>query len=283
MMRCSPLCGRAIETFKTEGVHGLWRRGWGKLRHNMRQLTFRPYVIERRVAGERIQFLVGDLFGEDWYGPHHDPMPELDWIRAHGICAGDVVIDCGANHGFCTVLFARWAGPQGNVYAFEPLAHNMEILRENLRLNSIDTVVERAFAVGENSGTVRITPHPNASVIVKGQIDQSLEVPIVRLDDEFAGHTVNFLKIDVEGFELEVLKGATKVLSSAPRLALEVHVCMYENKVQQLRKLLALVPVDKYTQVEIQYEVDGLIRRFDPTKDSPERLATCEVAHIFCR
>jgi hypothetical protein len=106
---------------------------------------FARELINRRIAGEEIQFFVGDLFGADWC-PRHDPWPKLDWIKANGIQRGDRVIDCGANHRFFTVLVARWAGLEGLVYTFEPYQHNVEILRKNLELNKVNNVRVRPVA-----------------------------------------------------------------------------------------------------------------------------------------
>jgi hypothetical protein len=57
------------------------------------KITFKPHVIERQVAGEKIKFLVGDLFGKNWYGPHHDLSPEYEWIKENCIRRGALAID----------------------------------------------------------------------------------------------------------------------------------------------------------------------------------------------
>jgi FkbM family methyltransferase len=253
-----------------------------RLATRYRQLTFRPRIINRRIAGEEIQFFVGDLFGADWYGPRHDPWPELEWIKANGIQRGDCVIDCGANHGFTTVLFARWAGPEGLVYAFEPYQHNVEILRKNLKLNNVDNVRVRPVAVGAENATATLGIHPNAAILKNPKAGQRIaQVPLRRLDDEIDEKKVDFMKVDVEGFELEVLKGAQRILAGRPRLALEVHVCMYENKAEELEELFGLIPLANYS-VQIQPVVDGPIRDFDPKLDTPRALSGCDVVHLFC-
>src|SRR4051812_19445532 len=114
--------------------------------HRFKQLTFRPHVINRRICGEEIRFLIGDLFGAGWYGQQHDPWPELQWIKDNGIRLGDTVVDCGANHGFSSVLFSKWTGSTGEVHAIEPTAHNVEILRKNLHLNEVKNVIVHEIA-----------------------------------------------------------------------------------------------------------------------------------------
>ena len=249
-----------------------------------KQWVFRPYVIERQVLGESIQFHVGDLFGEGWYGSQHDLSCEYEWIKSNGIQPGDVVVDCGANHGFSTTLFSRWTGPRGKVYAFEPLSHNMKILEENLRLNSVSNVICRCVAVGSAASKVKITNHTNGTIFTnnppRGQ--RGVVVPLVRLDDELEAVHVNFLKVDVEGFELEVLKGARQIMASAPRLDIELHVAFYKDKESELREIFELISLDRYV-VHVQTEVDGSIVPFEKRHHTFKELSKCKVVHLFCR
>lgn len=251
--------------------------------HRFKKLTFRPKIIEREFAGDRIRFLIGDLFGEAAYGPKHQEWPELQWIKNHCIKPGHVVVDCGANHGFSTVLFAKWVGPQGKVYAFEPSGHNMAILKENLRLNGITNVICHQVAVGAASGTVAISAHPNASVVLIPGGDDSLEkVSLVKLDDVLEAETPNFLKLDVEGFELEALKGARRVLTSAPRLDLELHVAFYKDKENELSEVFDMLPLERYS-LFVQPAVDGPIVPFEKHLHTWEMLAKSDVVHLFCQ
>ena len=250
--------------------------------YRFKKLTFRPTIIDREIAGERIRFLLGDLFGEAAYGLEHTEWPELNWIKEHCIKPGDVVIDCGANHGFSTVLFAKWVGPAGRVYAFEPSSHNMALLKENLRLNGITNVICHQVAVGAASGTVSISSHPNASVVLDARADHSLEkVSLVRLDDVLEGETPNFLKLDVEGFEHEALKGAARILACAPRLDLELHIGSYEDKAKELRQVFNTILLERYS-LYIQVEVDGPIVPFQKEIHTWDALANAEVIHLFC-
>jgi FkbM family methyltransferase len=248
-----------------------------------KEWRFRPYVIDRAIAGEKLRFLIGDTFGEGWYGPQHDLSLEYEWIKARGIAPGDVVVDCGANHGFSTTLFSRWTGPLGTVHAFEPYPPNLEILRTNLELNRVDNVRVHPIALGAENGAVNLSVHSNATIQRELKPNEPSEtVPLRRLDDELGETRVDFIKVDVEGFELELLKGAQRILAGHPRLAIEVHVCIYKNKVEQLTELFDLIHLANYS-VEMQPVTDGPIRPFDPRLDTPSALSTCHVLHLFCR
>ena len=248
--------------------------------HRYKQLTFRPYVIQRHVCGDEIRFLIGDLFGEGWYGPHHDPWPELQWIKDHGIQRGDVVIDCGANHGFSTVLFSKWTGVTGMVHAIEPTQHNLEILGANLRLNNISNAVVHPVAAGESNGPIRVTDHPNASVTNDPSM-KAVPVEMRRLDDEIDDSQVNFIKIDVEGYELQVLEGASRILQTRPRLALELHINMYREPVRVIEQIFEKLSSLGYSMF-VQTKVDGPICSFDDQRHSRVHLAECEIVHLFC-
>jgi FkbM family methyltransferase len=247
-----------------------------------RQATFRPYVRPIAFAGEDLKFHVGDLFGEDMYGPHHTHWPELEWVKRFGIRRGDTVVDCGANHGFSTVLFSRWAGPEGCVHAFEPFGHNMRILQKNLALNNATNVRCHEAAVGAARGQVTISAHSNARIVSASHRPRAVQqVPIVTLDDVLGDAPVAFIKIDVEGHEQAVLEGARSLLANRPRLDVELHVAFYAEPVRDLEAVLNLIPLASYT-THIQPDVDGPIVRYDPAKHTTEALARSEVVHLFC-
>jgi hypothetical protein len=158
----------------------------------------------------------------------------------------------------------------------------VEILRKNLELNNVNNVRVRPVAAGAESATAPLIIHPNAAIARSPKPGQRVvPVPVRRLDDEIDEKRVDFIKIDVEGFELEVLKGAQRILAGHPRLALEVHVFMDENKAEELEELFELIPLANYS-VQIQPVVDGPIRGFDPKLDTPRALSGCDVVHLFC-
>jgi FkbM family methyltransferase len=250
--------------------------------YRFRQWLFRPNTIKLSVSGEVIDFFIGDMFGKEVYSAKHDFNEEFNWIKRYGIRENDVVVDCGANHGLSTVLFARWAGPRGEVHAFEPLSHNVSILERNLLINGIKNVVVHREALGAQNGEATISLHPNASIVTVAEGTPTERVPLARLDDFPLSKPIAFLKIDVEGFETEVLRGARRILGTAPRLDLEIHVFLFTDKVDRLREIFSLIPVERYA-IDIQHEFEGSITRFDPVRDSPEALSTRYVIHLFCR
>jgi FkbM family methyltransferase len=136
---------------------------------------------------------------------------ELDLCR-QVLQPGDVVLDVGANIGSHTLAFADAVGPAGVVHAFEPQRVVFQTLCANVALNSLTHVVTHQVALGEQPGTVRIPPLDYARLNNYGgvSLDNSTEgepVPRIRLDDlELAA--CKLIKVDVEGMEAQVLRGA---------------------------------------------------------------------------
>jgi FkbM family methyltransferase len=125
-----------------------------------------------------------------------------------------VVLDVGANIGFFTVGLAHGAGAR--VYAFEPMPANLERLRENVAANDLgERVVVTRVALGVGPGEVWLAPEPgeadtgNAAQADPGA-DGAVRVEVRSLDavaEELAIDRCDLVKIDVEGAELEVLRG----------------------------------------------------------------------------
>jgi FkbM family methyltransferase len=141
---------------------------------------------------------------------------------------GDVVVDIGAHIGWYATIASSLV-QEGKVIAFEPYPTNASTLKENLRLNHCDNVSVMECALGEQSGTTSLASHEGDSGSVTALTwahEGRSEVPITTLDDvddalDFG--PVALVKIDVEGWEGHVIGGATKTLSRAKRVLVEIN------------------------------------------------------------
>jgi len=129
-----------------------------------------------------------------------------------------VIVDVGANIGYTTLNFAKRIGSNGTVYSFEPDPLNHERCLKNIKLNQYQNIKLIKKGLGSISGSfnLEIATENNRG---GNRINQSSEIgdyniiEVTTLDSEIPdGLSVNLIKIDVEGFELEVLKGASKIL-----------------------------------------------------------------------
>lgn len=158
--------------------------------------------------------------------------PEVWACLMSEVKKGDVVADVGAYVGVYTVCVANRIGSTGRMIAFEPDPKNAAILTDHVRLNGLeDRVKIVAAAVGSHNGFVEFSSNQSESHVSLAESDHSTSnlqrVPAVTLDHIFANDKLDVLKIDVEGFEEMVLRGAENLLtdpSRCPRtIFIEVH------------------------------------------------------------
>ncbi len=153
------------------------------------------------------------------------------------VASGAVVLDVGANLGAYTMLFGQWVGPGGRVVAFEPAPEARRGLERHVAINGLgDRVTVRAEAVSAAAGITRFRangPHGDnrivgldAGTLTAGA--RVLDVATTSIDAFCREHGLRpgVIKIDVEGAELDVLKGARDVIAAAGpdlRLFVEMH------------------------------------------------------------
>jgi FkbM family methyltransferase len=147
-----------------------------------------------------------------------------EYIKSH-LKEGSIFVDVGANVGYYTLIASRLVGSRGRVYAVEPAPSTAAILRLNVRLNKLDNVIiiEKAAWFTKEKLILRIpgSDYGYASV-VRGD-GKNMLVEACPLDEllQDVDH-IDILKIDVEGAEYEVLKGAKNTLHKTKCIVLEL-------------------------------------------------------------
>jgi FkbM family methyltransferase len=129
---------------------------------------------------------------------------------------GWTVVDVGANIGVFTVPLANMVGPSGVVVAIEPQRQLFQMLNGNLALNEIMNVIAMHAALGEKAGRIKV---PSIKYAAPGNFggvelgEGGETVQMLTLDQILEGKAVDFIKIDVEGMEREVIAGGARTLS----------------------------------------------------------------------
>jgi FkbM family methyltransferase len=151
------------------------------------------------------------------------------WARMmSAVSPGNVVVDVGAYVGLYTIALAQRTGPTGRVYSFEPDPQNCAVLGKHVELNKVsDRVVVHQLAVGDKDGFVPFTGGRDSQSFVGASSSAPETVCMTRLDTILPSERIDVLKVDVEGFEENVLKGAEILLSDKDRkprmIFIEVH------------------------------------------------------------
>jgi len=154
---------------------------------------------------------------------------------------GDCAIDVGGHIGFFTMQMAAMVGPGGRVYAFEPFDANADLLERSIAENGFgDRILFQRAAAGAASGTATLT-FPvetlnsggayllrNGSAPLAG--NRKKDVPVVALDALEMRRPIRFIKMDVEGAEPQVVRGATRLIKEdRPVILSELHPTQLER------------------------------------------------------
>lgn len=156
---------------------------------------------------------------------------------------GDIFIDVGANIGLMSIHASKIVGDTGKVYSFEAHPNTAKILQRNVELNDATNVeiLQQALGSEKSTGKIYSNLHINrgGASLLKPEIDsECFDVDIIRFDDFYNAFylpAIKLVKMDIEGFELEALKGFGDVLKSrnAPVLIIE---CSEERENFESRK-----------------------------------------------
>ena len=187
-------------------------------------------------------------------------------IFAQDLKEGDVFYDIGANVGFFSVIAAKLVGNIGKVYAFEPGGENAASIRYNAGLNKFEQIEVIEKAVSITSGTAQLLlaqysgGHAFATADVPPDLAGETTVDLVSIDELIIQQQIvppNFIKVDVEGAELDVLKGMQETIKTyQPTIIYEVDDgdrIAYERKYRELATFFESLDY-QVNQAENSYE-----------------------------
>jgi transketolase len=142
---------------------------------------------------------------------------------------GDTVLDIGAYKGDTALFFAHHVGETGRVYAFEPVKSNLKVLKENAEENKmIKIIVPVNAGVGGSEGKTKVISGSNGSPwAFLEELKEGQETEILTIDSFVSSNNltkVDFIKMDVEGLETDVISGAARTISKfQPKMAVAIY------------------------------------------------------------
>lgn len=148
------------------------------------------------------------------------------------------ILDCGANIGLAAIYF-KSIYPKARITGFEPDEQAFAALQQNLKSFNYQDIELVKKAVWTTDTGVKYVAHGGTGGRIEEGEAKSIAIPSVRLKDILEKEQIDFLKIDIEGAELEVIKDCEPVLHKAQNIFIEYH--SMANAPQQLHVLLQLL------------------------------------------
>jgi FkbM family methyltransferase len=206
-------------------------------------------LITRKVEN----FLIHDVYNS--MSAHEDEIIEHFTPKE-----GDVVIDVGAAFGFYTIIGAKRVGTKGKVFAIEAQRDSFKMLNRNIKLNRLSNVKTLNYAI--YSKEMKVKFYSSYSIMPEsagGHTNKYVEVNANTLDyilqqEEITD--VNWIKIDVEGAEFEVLKGSSNVLSKSKDIALLIEVHNLSGGTNLYRPIIEFLNLYNF-KIEFEKSHDG--------------------------
>jgi FkbM family methyltransferase len=154
------------------------------------------------------------------------------------------VVDIGAHIGMYTILAAEKVGKTGKVVAIEPELKNYKQLTENIDLNGLKNIIFENIALADYNGSGKLylgSFSESHSLIVPEDKNSYIEVPVKTLDnllEELNIKKVDIIKIDTEGAEVPILKGAEKTLKANPGCRVILASYHYPSQIKEVSQFL---------------------------------------------
>jgi len=158
---------------------------------------------------------------------------------------GEVVVDVGANIGYYALMEAKLVGDEGTVYAIEPVPKNFKLLEKNVKINRYRSIELYHHAIGDYDGksTMYVSPLSNWHAMndISGT-GKTIEVDMFKLDTFLKGKPYpSLIRMDLEGFEYQVLQGLKNTLAEEKPLILFIeyhpHIMKREESLELLKQL----------------------------------------------
>ncbi|MEX2226518.1 MAG: FkbM family methyltransferase [Dehalococcoidia bacterium] len=255
---------RVTRRFKPKGAHRLLTTVYSPERRAANHFeVIRPYGNNLRMLLDTSSFIEWQIF---FYGRYE---PEIVELIRETCKPGGTAIDAGANVGCHALIMAECAGEQGRVIALEPHARVFERLRANVAMNGLQQIETLRTAAGAESGTMQLyapaSTHHGAgkATMYEGNLAldpyaasamECADVPVTTIDRvmfERECERLDLIKIDVEGHEMPVLRGARETIARfRPSVIFEYTAEYWLNAGANFADVRAFFEVQRY---ELRY------------------------------
>jgi FkbM family methyltransferase len=174
---------------------------------------------------------------------------------------GENALDIGGNIGLQSIRMSKCVGSNGKIYAFEPLTYLQEKFKKNVQLNRVDNVVLIPYALSNEEGDLEFTININSYnqgtfSLTHNSNGAEKQVVNIKIADNLPEiqnlNTLSLIKIDVEGFEFQIIKGLEKTIQKhRPRIIFEYDENYWKNSGQKIEDCYSFFSSLNYTIYQI--------------------------------
>jgi FkbM family methyltransferase len=178
---------------------------------------------------------------------------------------GDVLIDVGANEGYISVPLALKVGRKGHIFSIEPHPANVAVLQENIHMNYLRNVTVVPKAASDMHGVLEFSGDRAWGTLIGCHIkDKKTKVNVDFLDNMIPGSfksLIKLIKIDAEGNEIQVIRGAKNlILSARPTIAFEVNLSLLAYVDISINEIFHFFEKNNY---RLFMEKEGMLKTFE--------------------
>jgi len=202
-------------------------RGYNKCANLLRKTLPERNIAIKLNSDAVFEFPYGDGYWSKLLDRAYSYEDELALLFRDSVDVDYTFIDCGANYGYWSVLVSSKPFGAHKAIAIEPSAQNFPKLANNARVND-NRFEAMKCAIGSSRGTARLTGTKHEAFSIAGDQSAGEEVPVIALDDliddgKLSASGKYLIKLDVEGVEIEAIKGGTRLLQTDSVVLCEEH------------------------------------------------------------
>lgn len=186
--------------------------------------NFKTYTVQHNYCGHPLKLTIADELAKGWYDCDWPKLQEIEFLKNKTLKEGSLVFDIGAHQGLVAQVLSKTVKDGGRIVAVEANPHNASVMKKNCALNSIKNIEIVEAAIDEQDGELFFNEGLNGKVDSGNGEWGKVATKAVCIDtlvNQFGAPDLIFL--DVEGFELNAIKGCNHSFSKIKSWFIEVH------------------------------------------------------------
>jgi FkbM family methyltransferase len=229
-----------------------------------------PYIEQFTLDRISFKYWITDKLYQEWYRPEG----HKDWVETKAyldfVSENDKTLEVGCNNGFTTAMIKSLIGRDTLIVGLDIIPANVMIAQAQVGLNNFNNCHILNLGADEQKREIFVQ-NTNNGFVVNSNTVGSIRVGVIPCDDLIAKFSYfDILKIDVEGYEANVLRGCREILSRKPKIIIEIHGAEIPRYNATVDEIFDMIGIDDYEGVFV-LRSENVLHKFDkatfPKKD----------------